>query len=220
MPTIEARLHLHPRRALDLMREERRLRRAAKKMPRPMPWDWARPRLMPLLAGPHLGPDPLVTVVGRPGCAIIFGIEIDGTYVLVDRAVAERWEVSEPQLAEAGDANLERRAARMDAAALQHGTLSGRIVRVLEAVPWASSLILSPAHLMRIFGTQDQLFATPKRGTLMSFSLDTPGPVVAHVVIDYEANAAWPLLLDPFLLTDGRIVWQEPTELEDWSAND
>jgi hypothetical protein len=73
---------------------------------------------------------------------------------------------------------------------------------------------------MRIFGTQDQLFATPKRGTLMSFSLDTPGPVVAHIVIDYEANAAWPLMLDPFLLTDGRIVWQEPTELEDWSAND
>jgi hypothetical protein len=209
MPTIEARLHLNPRRALNLLRDERRLRRAAKRIPKPMPWDWARPRLMPLLAGPYLGEDPLVTVVGEPGCAVVFGIEVEGTHLLVDRTVAQRWEVSDTQLHEVAHANLLGRAASISAADLTHGTLSGRIVHVLESVPWSSSVLLAPEHLRRIFGDGDRIFAAPRRETLISFSLETPPHVVSHIVIEYESRAPVPLMLDPFALVEGKLIWQE-----------
>jgi hypothetical protein len=208
---------MHPRRVLDLLREERRVRCAAKRMPKPLPWDWARPRLIPLLAGPYLGPD-LVTVVAKPGCAINFGVEISGTYVLVDAPTAERWEASEAQLGAVSEMNLDRRAAQVQRESVIRGTLAGRIVRLLDSVPWATSLVLSPDNLRRLFGSHDQVFGTPKRGTLMSFSIDTPTNVIAHLVIEHEANAAWPLMLDPFLLVDGELLWQDVGD-DEWSSD-
>jgi len=183
-------------------------------MPKPLPWDWARPRLVPLLAGQHLGPE-LVTVLGRPGCAVIFGVEVNGAHLLVDRQVARRWETSDAQLEAAAMRNLDRRAARLTPSDVRTGTLAGRIVRVLDQVPWASSLLLSPEHLVRVFGAHDQVFGTPKRGVLMSFSADVPTRVIAHIVVDAEVNAAWPLLLDPFFLENGQLLWQDLDELGD-----
>lgn len=214
MPTIEARLRIHPRRALDLLREDRRLRRAARIMPKPATWDWARPRLMPLLAGTALELD-LVTVKGEPGCAVIFGIECAGAFLIVDRPVAERWETSDVQLAATAQANLECRAAELDPRAVRTATLAGHIVRVLDSVPWATSLLLSPPDLQRVFGSQAQVFATPKRNTLLSFSMDTSTAVAAHVAISVEENAAYPLLLDPFLLEAGEVIWRDLDE-ETW----
>lgn len=219
MPTIEARLTINPRRAIDMLREHRRLVRASRAIPKPVPWEWAKPRLMPLLAGPYLGQDPLVTVVGEPGCAVVFGIEVDRTYMVVDRPVSERWEVSDAQLEGSAQANLRRRAGRIDATSLTHGTISGRIVRVLETVPWASSLLLEHAELVRVFGHDDQVFAAPKRETLLSFTPEAPPHVIAQIVEDYEHRAAWPLLLDPFFLSEGRLVWQEAEEGEGWVAD-
>jgi hypothetical protein len=48
-------MHLAPqlRLAAHFVKENRALARAVKKMPRPVPWEWARPRLVPLLAGPR-----------------------------------------------------------------------------------------------------------------------------------------------------------------------
>lgn len=215
MPTIEARLRLHPRRAIDLLREERRLRAAAKKMPKPVQWDWARPRLMPLLAGPAFDLD-LVVVKGAPGCAVIFGIECERTYLIVDRPVAQRWETSDAQLAAAAHANLDRRAARLEASAVRSATMAGHIVRVLDSVPWSTSLLLSPPNVLRLFGRHDQVFAAPRRNTLLSFATDVSTAVAAHTAVDVEVNAAFPLLLDPFLLEDGEVIWRDLDD-EDWT---
>lgn len=218
MPTIEARLRLHPRRALDLLREDRRLRAAVRKMPKPATWEWARPRLMPLLAGTALEHE-LVTVKGAPGCAVNFGIECARTYLIVDRPVTERWETSDEQLMAAAWANLERRAARLEPSAVRTATLSGHIVRILDSVAWSSSLLLSPSNLRRLFGTMDQILATPRRNTLLSFDMDTSPAVAAHVAIDIEVNAAFPLLLDPFLLEDGEVIWRDLVD-DDWPGDD
>ena len=187
-------------------------------MPKPAPWEWAQPRLMPLLAGTSLGRD-LVTKKGQPGCAVIFGVEFEGTYLIVDRPVAQRWETSDAQLSAAAQANLEHRAARLEPSAVRSATLAGHIVRILNSVPWSTSLLLSPSNLARIFGSQDQIFAVPKRNTLLSFSTDISTVVAAHVAVDIEVNAAYPLLLDPFLLEDGEVVWQDLAE-EDWADED
>jgi len=75
--------------AARLVKEQRALGRAAKQMPRPMPWDWASPRLLPLLCGPYLADDELMTDVLDPGCAVVFGVDLGRVFTLVDPEVAE-----------------------------------------------------------------------------------------------------------------------------------
>jgi hypothetical protein len=170
---------------------------------------------MPLLAGPYLGPDRIVTTVSTLGCAVTYGVEVKGTFLILDEPVIERWECSVDQLAEAANVNLDQRAARLSPAQVQHGTLAGRITRVLDAVPWASSLVLAPTHLARVFGDADQLFGTPKRELLLSWPIDTPARVAAHIQVEFEANAAYPLLLDPFMMVDGTLRWENVADEQD-----
>ncbi len=192
-----------------LVREQRSLHRATREMPRPIPWEWARPRLLPLLAGPRLDPrgEELVRTVMDPGCAVVFGLELGRAFALVDAPVAERWECTAEQIRDVALANLQGRAAALGPEAVTSGTLSGRIVRISRATPWTSSLVLVADELIRLFGSHDQLIAAPGSATLISFEADTPPPVIADIVVDFEMNDPHPLLIDPFALVDGRLVW-------------
>jgi hypothetical protein len=195
----------------SIVREQRAMRKAVRGMPRPVPWDWAKERILPLLAGPYLDGDPScvpVRLVMEPGCAVIFGIHVGGMFPMVDNVVAERWECSPEQIRDVAMENLGVRAAGLAASTVTSGTLSGRIVRLIDRnVDWAASLILLPDELMRLFGSHDQLLAAPGWNTLMSFSLETPMEIVADIVDDFEQGQSYPLFLDPFLLEGGRLSW-------------
>jgi hypothetical protein len=75
-----------------MLRDARLERRAARSMPRPAPWDWVKPRLVPLLAGPYIdAPDlPIVRGVSDLGPSLVFGVDIGRVYPLVDVEVGER----------------------------------------------------------------------------------------------------------------------------------
>jgi hypothetical protein len=194
-----------------VVKEQRAIGRAAKKMPRPVPWDWAEPRLLPLLCGPIIDPpgEHVVRTVAGPGCAIEIGMDLGGVFPVVDASVAERWETSPDQLRDTALANLRRRTARLSPASLSTCAFSGRIVRMLRGpAGYAASLVLLQDELMRIFGPQDQILAAPGRSMLVSFPIDAPLDVVADTVIDLELSQPLPLMLDPFIVTEGRLVWQ------------
>lgn len=216
---MDARRSLEPfatlRRTLGIVaglaREERALRRAARDMPRPVRWDWASDRVVPLLAGPYLGRpgEDLVRTALDPGCAVVFGVDLGGAFANVDVAVARRWECTTAQIRDAAMANLRQRASLLEPEDVASGTLSGRIVRLIHrTVGWASSLVLVPDELMRLFGSDDQILAAPGRSKLLSFPIDTPASVVADVVVDFERSETYPLWLDPFVLVDGTLHWQ------------
>jgi uncharacterized protein YtpQ (UPF0354 family) len=180
-------------------------------MPRPVPWEWAKPRLLPLLCGPVIDPpgERVIRTVCGPGCAIEIGMDLGGVFPVVDAPVAERWETSPDQLRDAALANLRRRTARLSQATLNTGAFSGRIVRMLRGpAGYAASLVLLQDELMRVFGSQDQVFAAPGRSLLVSFPIDAPLDVVVDTVIDLELSERLPLMLDPFVLTGGRLLWQ------------
>ena len=179
-------------------------------MPRPVPWDWAASRVLPLLAGPRIDRpgEEIVRAVVEPGCAVEFGLEIGTALPLVDALVAERWECSAEQIRDAAFANLRRRAAELGRAAVTTATFNGRIVRISQARPWTSSLVLVPDELMRLFGDHDQVIAAPGRSLLVSFATETPVSVVADVIVDLEMGQAHPLMLDPFMLNGARLYWQ------------
>jgi len=170
----------------EVIRRVKTERRAYAAMPKPVPWDWAVPRLMPLLAGPYLDPpgESLVRAVLPPGVTVTFGIDLGrGVMPFVDSPVAERWECSPSQICSVAIENLERRAAQLETSAVVSGTLSGHIVGVLQRPAWASSLLLSTPHLVRLFGDQDQIFVAAGHGTLISLPIDAPSQAKSRQVV-------------------------------------
>jgi hypothetical protein len=209
--SLAARLRL----AAHIVKEDRAIARAAKRMPKPVPWEWARPRLVPLLAGPRFDPpgEELIRSVAGPGCAIEFGIDLGGVFPVVDASVAERWECSADQLRDMALANLRQRVTRIGPRAAAAGTLSGRIVRLLrQPRGLAASCVFLLDELTRLFGSHDQVLAAPSRSLLVSFPMNTPAEVLADAVVDLEMGEPLPLLLDPFVLLDGELHWQPGDE--------
>lgn len=201
------------------MRMLRAERRAYAAMPKPVPWDWARPRLVPLLAGPFFDPpgEPLVRSVLPPGIAVAFGIELGrGIQPYVDAPVAQRWECTAQQVCDAAMANLDRRIGRLESAAVTSGTLSGHIVRQLtRPVGWSSSVLLAPGQLKRLFGDHDQVFVAAGRGTLISLPFHAPRHVARELVFEYEARELYPLMLEPFVLAGGELLWGGSQDYDD-----
>jgi uncharacterized protein YtpQ (UPF0354 family) len=205
------------RKMARILRDDREFRRAAARMPRPVAWDWAKPRLMPLLAQPCIDTpgEERIRTVADLGPAIEFGIDLGGHFPIVDRVVAERWECTVEQLRDAALANLERRAAAVPSSAVQTAVMSGRRFGMLRSpAGCASSILLAPAHLRRLFGEQDQMLAAPGRHTLVSFSLDVPELAAAEIAVDLEMNELTPLFLAPFYLIGGQLIWDEPGEID------
>jgi hypothetical protein len=201
----------------EVTRRRRALSRAVRRMPKPVPWDWAAPRLIPLLSGPGFDdPDlPLVRLTSELGPAIEFGLEVGGVFVTVDHLVAERWECSADQLLERGLTNLRERAARIAPAQVVAGVISGRTVRILRDKPaWASSILLDLPSVVRLFGEHDQILAAPTTRCLVSLPIDTPSRVAADIAVDFEGPLT-SLFLDPFVLEDGVIHWAGDVTEED-----
>lgn len=198
--------------AADRAREDHAFRKAVRRMPKPVPWEWAAPRLIPVFAGPIFDPpgEPLVRARSELGPMVEIGLDLGVALTFVDARVAERWECSPAQLMERALRNLGERAARIDNLRVQTGVMSGREIRVLRDRPrWASSLLLAPDELFRLFGRHDQVLAAPAADCLVSLPIDAPAITIADIVVDFE-QASWrPLFLDPFLVVEGDLRWPE-----------
>ena len=131
---MQVEIRTNFRRTARIIKDDRAFRRAAARMPKPVSWDWARPRLMPLLAQPciDMPGEQRIRTVAAIGCAIEFGIDLGGHFPIVDRVVAERWECTVDQLRDVAMANLERRVGAMSTTAVQHAVMSGRAFRLLR----------------------------------------------------------------------------------------
>jgi hypothetical protein len=91
-------------------------------------------------------------------------------------------------------------------------------VRVLRDRPWASSLLLVPDELTRVFGAHDQVILAPGNGLLLSLPTDMPSDAIANIAVDMEMAERWPLFLDPFVLLDGVLGWGGVESPEDWEG--
>jgi hypothetical protein len=215
---MQVEIRTNFRRTARILKDDRAFRRAAARMPRPVSWDWAKPRLMPLLAQPciDLPGEERIRTVADLGCAIEFGIDLGGHFPIVDRVVAQRWECSVEQIQMAAIENLARRASIIQTTVVRHAVMSGRAFRMLQApAGCASSLLLVPEAIKRLFGPQDQILAAPGRHTLVSFPVDAPTLAVAEIVVDLEQGELAPLFLDPFAMYDGEVIWEGGDGLDD-----
>ncbi len=208
-------------RALTILREERAIASALRRMPTPVPWEWARPRLVPLLAGPMIDAEgeSVVRTIMDPGVAVTFGIHLGRAFLLVDEAVTTRWECTVEQVQDAATANLRHWAARLEPTVVRTATMSGHRIRIIQDRPaWASSILLVSDELRRLLGNHDQILAAPRRDTLLSFSPNIPERIAGEIVVDFEIDAPYPLMLDPFVLEDGALSWVGSQEWDDSAA--
>ena len=208
---------------VGMLRNDRRAARALKRMPKPVPWEWARARLVPLLAGPRidLPGEQVIRSILEPGVAVEFAIDLRHAFPVVDARVAARWECSEDQLREQALANLARWASQVTRSTVRTATMSGHEIRLLDhEPPWASSLLLVPDELKRLFGAHDQVLAAPARDVLLSFPRTMPTRLVAEIAVDFEAGTPHPLWLEPFGLEGGAIHWSGNEEFDDEGGAD
>lgn len=204
----------------EVAREHRALQRGIKRMPKPVPWDWAAPRLLPILSGPSFDPPgaPLVRYRSEVGPMVQFGVDLGGVFTYVGEMVARRWECSAAQLMDRALANLAAQAGRVQESQVAFGVMSGRSIRILRGKPrWASSLVLVPDELFRLFGDHDQVIGTPTSSCIVSLPIDTPSRTIAEILVDFERDTLRSLWLDPFVIEDRQLAWcdADPEEGED-----
>lgn len=102
--------------------------------------------------------------------------------------------------------------------------MSGRAFRMLRHPKgFASSLVLLPSEIDRLFGPATQLLVTPAPGILLSIPPDIPSWSIADIATEFEERAPFPLFLDPFLYEDGSITWapdvDDPDDTEErWAS--
>lgn len=202
----------------------RELRRAIKQIPDRLDWDWARDRLVPAFERPGFEPNPLdprlLTVV-PPGVTIGFGIDLGPALAKVSEQMSSQWESSLEQIQEAAFEHLRATTASLDAKAVEKANFGGHLIRVMRLPDgWASSILLVQDELMRIFGDHDQVFTAPARSVLFSFPIRTPSRAVAEITIDLEEIDPHPLLLDPFVLTNGTLLWEGSLGEDDMLGDD
>ena len=186
-------------------------------MPKPVPWDLAAPRLIPILPGPSFDPpgESLIRARSAVGPVVQFGVDLGTVFIYVDQPVAQRWECTSGQLLDRALRNLGDRASRIGGTAVVTGVMSGRSIRLLCDRPrWASSLVLVPDELFRLFGDHDQILGTPATSCLVILPMDTPPRIVADIIVDLEREPMRSLWLDPFVVSDRQIVWSDDAEDE------
>jgi hypothetical protein len=196
---------------------------ALAQVPEDLNWDWASRRLIPLFERGYaegVSGDPMVNSVTHLGVGVGYGIDFGPCVGRLTRSMAQRWEASLEQIEHAAFAHLAEVAAGVVSGDLQSVVHQGHFFRVLgQPEGWASSVVLAgDAELIRIFGVRDAVFTAPARHCLVAFAPGTPARVVAELTVQLESMEPHPLVLDPFILEDGRLRWdgladEEPMEL-------
>jgi hypothetical protein len=190
----------------------RELKHAMDSIPDDLSWEWAKERLVPVLERPGSDPfpqDPQLSAVADCGVSYGFGIEIGPGFARVNRGMATRWDRPDEVIRDVALANLRRRLYDEDPTFETVDVPKGAVVVRLLTKPqgFASSVLLVPDALRRIFGDADQVFTAPSRPVLLAFPPDATADEIELVTREMEELDQHPLLLDPFRLTGGQLRW-------------
>lgn len=194
-------------------------------IPAGMPWAWAALRVLPAVRGERiqvmddieleeLGFTPASSYPAvrlPPGVDVTFAVEVDVLNVTVDQRQLDTWEMTVKQVLPAAMANLARVVGTWPGGAYDD-RYEGVRVQMLEGWPsWASSLVLLPDQLTRLFGREEQLLIAPYQCNLISLPIDTDRDLAADLVDLFGVlNPASLLLgLPAFTLREGRLSTEE-----------
>lgn len=175
------------------------------------------PRLRPLPPG---SPDPVQLMV-PPGIPVRFGVDAGPMFLSVHQGMLDDWALGPAELLVAALDNLRGRTADVRPRDVASQRVGGVSVRALQSgTSSGSALVLAPDELVRLFGTEPQVFVAPMRDLLLSLPLHADR-ALAYDLYDVFASQD-PSCLPPmaFALRDGHVMVEplEPDGQGSWSA--
>lgn len=149
---------------------------AVQAVPPPEDWPALAPMLVPIFQRlrPYFDafPEPLRVLV-PPGISISFAIDIGPALLHVNPELAGKWPVSIAEITERALANVAERAARVPADRVyRHPVGDVPSAWLQSGIGGASTFVLQPRELPRLFGPGPHLFIAPMRDLLIALPAD------------------------------------------------
>src|SRR3954462_14378776 len=190
--------------------DERSLRDAIGRMDdRGFQWDDVRDDIMPIFerARPYAGQlDPPAPAIVPPGVTIGFGVDLGLAFARVSVVHFADWPVEVPALTERALRNLRKRARHATDYDLVEEAIGGvRAVAFQSRDGWASTAVLIPDAIERLFGRAAALFIAPSRDLLVRLPPDVDLEFATWLTEEFEAPDPNALRLEAFEWQHGTI---------------
>ncbi len=186
--------------------------RAVGGLPPDLDWPTLAPNVIPIL--PRRRPMPPGTgdpyrVTLPPGIPTGFGIDIGPAFLVVGVTLLETWRIGPADLVATALDNVRNRVRSIRPRDLLRDSVDGVPVRILQSgVGCASTLVLLPDEVERIFGSRPQTLIAPMRELLVSLPADVDRGFLGWLNEEFAVMDPNGLALDAFVLDDGRLRYE------------
>jgi hypothetical protein len=150
--------------------------------------------------------EPPARAVVPPGVSVGFAIDIGPAFARISTGHLDRWPVDLDDLTDRSLRNLRRRARHAQDYDLVCEPVDGVPTAVFQSRDgWASTAILIPEAIDRLFGPGPALFIVPSRDLLVGLPVDVDPEFATWLTEEFEAMDANALRLEAFEWRDGAI---------------
>jgi hypothetical protein len=147
---------------------------------------------------------PPVRAVVPPGVTVGFGVDLGLAFARVAASQLEDWPVDLAGLTDRALHNLRRRIRHADDVDLVAGPVGGiPTVAFQSRDGWASTAVLVPDGLERLFGRRPAMFIAPSRDLLVGLPYDVDPEFATWLAEEFEASDPNALRLEAFEWRDG-----------------
>jgi hypothetical protein len=180
---------------------------AMETVPAGLEWNEVADQVLPLFqrVRPYpAGMPEQVRVVVPPGLTIGLGVDIGPAFLNVSPEMLESWGQSRDAVVAQALRNLEARMDAVTADDVHDGAIADVPIRALQSPTGsASTYVLRPAALGRIFGTHRQLLIAPMRNLLISMPVGADRILAAWIFEEFAAEDPNCLAPAGFVVGDG-----------------
>jgi len=174
------------------------------------PFEAIAPQVLPILRRRRPFPgeaDPPVVRTWPPGLPTAFGVDLGPAFLYVGTWALAKWGVGEDALADHAIANLRSRVAKVGTRGLMQDAIGGLPMSTYQSREgWASSLLLVPDELVRLFGPEPSLILTPMRDLVVQLPIDSDLGVASWLLEDFAALDPGGLRVPLMALIDGELA--------------
>jgi len=150
--------------------------------------------------------DPPAQAIVPPGVTIGFGVDLGLAFGRISVVHLEGWPIDLAGLTERALRNLRKRARHATDYDLVTDTVGGVPTTVFQSRDgWASTAILVPEAIERLFGRTPGLFVAPSRDILVRLPLDVDLEFATWLTEEFEATDPNALRLEAFEWRDGLV---------------
>jgi hypothetical protein len=172
-------------------------------------WDDVASDILPVFerARPSSYPaDPPALTVLPPGVTVGFGVDAGPAFMRISTTHLAHWPVDLPGLVDRALDNLTSRARDAHARDLLRDSVDDVPITVFQSHDgWASTTVLLPEAMDRLFGPGPALFVAPSRDVLMGLPIDIDLEFATWLTEEFEAIDPNALRLEAFEWRDGTV---------------